>query len=317
MFREEYLYPDFVPDKLLHREREIQEIIDAAGPLVHDKKPRNVFVFGKAGIGKTAVCLNIIKSFEIESLYVNCFSYRREASLFSEILRQMGIPTGVRGIPKDELVVMFLEQAKDRKLFIVLDEIDALEDRDALYSLSRASNLIALVLISNNPMAMSKLDDRIQSSLQPRALEFRPYSVEQVFDILKNRADLVFRQYDETALKIAARLTFKHGSDIRYGLRLLLEAARRGGLEVEHIREEEKQPKRKLEGDYLKLFELIKNKEQISSGELLAAYQTAGGELAERTVRKYLDQLIVWGYLKAKERSLGRGRTRIFSIKQT
>ena len=75
MFREEYLYPDFVPEKMLHREKEIQEILGAVGPLVHGLKPRNIFVYGRAGVGKTATCLNIIRSFPVESLYTNCFSY--------------------------------------------------------------------------------------------------------------------------------------------------------------------------------------------------------------------------------------------------
>src|SRR5512135_3748684 len=75
---EEVLLPDYMPDELLHRERELQAIADAIKPLLGKRTPTNLFVHGSSGSGKTTCVKYLLKQLSEQSsgvvpVYVNCW----------------------------------------------------------------------------------------------------------------------------------------------------------------------------------------------------------------------------------------------------
>ena len=326
--REEYLDPEYLPEILPHRENEIEAVFEMLRPVAEGRKPVNVFIYGPAGIGKTAVAKFVLRKFEeegVRGVYINCWYFRTEGAIITEFLRQLNIPVPRKGRSVDELVREFMNNVEGEKIVVVLDEIDAVESEKVLYEMSRCGNL-GIVLISNDPYAFRKFDQRIISSLAPHSIEFRRYGVDEIYDILKERARIAGLEYEEEAMRVAARFTYMHGSDIRYGLLLLLRAGRLAEgegekLKIEHLKkvEVEENPKREMRKEELgeehkkiiRALELMGG--EASSGEVYRKYRKIGGLGAERTFRKYVSELIKLGMIKAEE-SVGRGRTRILKL---
>ncbi|MBR9680264.1 MAG: AAA family ATPase [Candidatus Altiarchaeota archaeon] len=323
--REEYLDPDFIPEVLPHREGEVGEVFESLKPILDNRRATNLFIHGSAGIGKTAVAKFIIRSFREEGargIYINCWYQRTEVAVLTEILRQLSYPVPRKGRSVDELVDEFAQNVVGEKLIIILDEVDALTDDSVLYVLSRANIPIGIVMISNEEYAMRHFDSRVKSSLAPSIVTFGRYSVDELFDILKERAKYSFKNFDETAVKVAARLAYKNNSDVRYGLNLLLKAGRIAGktnssLNINHVRSVEviqdpKKEKREteLEGEHKVVIEALRAlKNSASSVEVFAKYKEIGGKGAERTFRKYVKELIELQMIKDEDIP-GRGKRR-------
>lgn len=49
------LQATYVPDVLLHRDYQIEEIVDIVAPSLNKDKPSNIIIIGQTGTGKTAV----------------------------------------------------------------------------------------------------------------------------------------------------------------------------------------------------------------------------------------------------------------------
>lgn len=327
--REEYLDPEYVPEILPHREGEISEFFEMLKPILDGKRPTNVFVHGVAGIGKTAVSKFITRSFSNEGargIYINCWYHRTEVAVLAEALRQMSYPVPRKGRSVDELINDFFRNIEDEKLIVIMDEFDALTDEGALYVLSRSKLPIGVILISNDSYSMRKLDQRVRSSLSPIEIEFKRYTVEELMSILDERAHLAFKKYNPLAVKVAARLAYKNGSDVRYGLSLLLRAGRLAektgqDLDIVHVKSVDvvKSPKKeKREGDLkgehrivVKAIQELENK--ASSSEVFIRYKAIGGKGAERTFRKYVKELIELRVVDTEDLP-GRGKRRLLKL---
>ncbi|HDR53546.1 MAG TPA: AAA family ATPase [archaeon] len=322
---EEYLDPDYLPEVLPHREGEVSAVFEMVSPLVRGGRPSNLFIHGGPGIGKTAVAKLVLREIQTEGVvpvYINCWYHRTEVALLSEILRQMAVPFPRKGRGVDELIAEFVERVRQEKLLVVLDEVDLLETPEVLYELSRASATLGVILISNDPFATRKFDSRAVSSLALTPLEFKSYTVEELVDILQERVNLARLDAQELAIKVAARFAFKNRSDVRYGLSLLLKAGRaaeRTGdvLTAETVKhfdvgQSPKQEARQheIEADHQKILDTLKGlKGEAFSNDLFTSYLRGGGQIAERTFRKYVRQLIDWKFI-TEEEVAGRGRRR-------
>jgi len=327
--REEYLDPDYLPNILPHREGEMGEAFELLKPLTSGKRPTNIFLHGPAGIGKTAVARFLMREFEKENvtgIYINGWYQRTEVAVLAEALRQLSYPVPRKGRSIDELVEDFFRNIEGENVVFVLDEVDALSEHNVLYVLSRAKVPIGVIMISNDPYAMRHLDQRVKSSLSPIDIEFKKYSVDELADILDERVKLAFHEYDSTAIKVAARLAFKHGSDVRYGLSLLLRAGRLARkmdqeLGIEHVKsvdvkEDPKKEKRQgdLEGEHRVVVEAIKELgPDATSSAVFAKYREIGGKGAERTFRKYVKELIELQMVRAEDLP-GRGKRRLLKV---
>jgi len=236
--REEVLLPDYLPDELLHRNSELQVIAEAIKPLLRKREPDNLLVHGKSGTGKTSCVKFIIKQLSEHSpavlpVYVNCWENSTKAAVYNRILEAMQLPVPRRGLAADELFDKVLQYTKNysKPVLLVLDELDGLEEEGLLYIIARANErpgiLFGILGITNNHAFLSKLDPRTRGSLRFSELEFREYSDEQLFAILKERAGLGLSggSWDERLLKKIA-MSVDDGS-ARIAIERLWKAARK------------------------------------------------------------------------------------------
>ncbi|MEM1556879.1 MAG: orc1/cdc6 family replication initiation protein, partial [Candidatus Bathyarchaeia archaeon] len=294
IFRDrEVLRHDYVPDYLPHREEEILRLGEITAPTLKGSPCSNIFIYGKTGTGKTAVTRFVLKkiaqkSKEINSpvkvCFVNCRLAGTEYRVLAELCSSINEKVPFTGLAVGELFDRFKKALeKQGVIFLVtLDEIDALVKirGDALlYELTRinenlSKSKVSIIGISNDLKFKEFLDPRVLSTLSEEEMVFKPYTAEEIQDILMERAKIAF--YDgvlsEGALKLCAALAAAEHGDARRALDLLRVAGeiaeRRGDTKIteDHVREAQK----RIEHD--RVYESIRSLPTHSKIVLLSAF---------------------------------------------
>ncbi len=345
---EKYLYPEFVPERLPHRDSQIDSLAFAFNPVTTGGKPHNVFCCGGTGVGKTACVkfvLNELQEYSdrAKSLYLNCFEFDTRQAILARITNFLGHPVPRRGLGTDETYTKMLEVLRkiDFTPIIVLDEVDQLVNKldgpKLLYDLLRVIEYerarFGLAIISNDPALTSRLDPRIKSSLTEETIFFEKYAPVQLKDILKGRAQYAFlpNVLGDDVIPVAAAHAAKLGGDARIAIESLWKAGREAErenaekVELKHLKKAFesvtaisalKVLKHLGENEKL-LLKIIAEAEVISSGELYKKYsEKAKEKITERRQRDFLLSLEKQNLINAAPVSLGnRGRTRQFSLR--
>lgn len=255
----------FMPNEILHRDKEIHSISSIVAPALRSYQPSNVFIYGTVGTGKT-ICVKMVlnqlneaskkNNVSIKPIYINCKMKKvadTEYRLLAQLLSEMGIDVPDTGLPTDVLYRRFFTEIdeKEQTIIIVLDEIDALVRKigdDFLYNLTRINSdlkkaKLSFIGITNNLSFLNTLDARVKSSLGEEEIIFHPYNAVQLKDILKQRTEIAFSPNavgQEILSKCAALAAQEHG-DARRALDLIRvsgELAERYGstdIKEEHI----------------------------------------------------------------------------------
>ncbi len=236
----EILSPHYMPNKLLFREKQMQEIARYITPSLKGERGRNLFVYGKTGTGKTSCMKSVID--KINNLpiskarisYINCRIYNSRYRVLHKIVGDYLPLYAKRGygiVDIYERIINWIDE--DGKILVaVLDEIDVVKDLDDLiYTLTRAnsdikSGGITIVGISNKVSFKDELDPRSLSTLYENDLVFPPYNSNELAVILKERVDEGFRKgtIDQAAVNLAAALAAKESGDARLALKIISKA---------------------------------------------------------------------------------------------
>ena len=225
----EHLDYDYQPKITPHREQEQKYIASCIKPLFQNRNGKNIFIFGSPGIGKTVSTKHILKEIEettddILPLYINCWKHETTYQIVLEICNQLNY----KFIQNKKISELYKEIAKilnEKTSVIILDEIDKIQEHNAIYTLLEDIYKKTIILISNNKSWLINLDPRLRSRLSLDELEFKPYNLKETEDILKTRKDYAFvaNIFEENAFKEIVKKTFEL-KDIRTGLFLLKES---------------------------------------------------------------------------------------------
>ena len=128
----------FIPRRIIHRDGQLQAIRDNLKPLVEGEIPRNSFLSGPPGTGKTCMSQYVVDELKAYastlSAYVNCWSYPSRFKILYNILQSLGHNfLNRKGTPTDELIDILKNKVKTRPCVIILDEADQLEDEKILF----------------------------------------------------------------------------------------------------------------------------------------------------------------------------------------
>ncbi len=337
---ERALLPEYLPDALPHREREMKEIALALRPAASGGRPENVVVVGPPGTGKTACARFVLKqlgeySQRVLPIYINCWEISTRHGILNKIASSLGEFVPRRGIATDEITERLADVlSKEKKIpIVVLDEIDRLlasqygEDK-VLYDMARANEVFGVGLgvigITNSEEFLSRIDARIRSSLAQRQMKFERYAPQQLKDILHERAKLAFfpNTLDEEVVPLCAAHAAKMGGDARIALSCLWKAGRaaekEGAAKVggAHVRTAFAEPEEidisKFGEMEKKIIRILKEKGELGSGELYSALRT---KETDRTIRNYLTRLEKLGIIATREREGKKGKSRMIMLK--
>jgi len=230
------LSPHYLPEQLPFREGYITEIDRLLAPAQENKKPRNLFIYGKTGTGKTSVAKKILEHWERDAIYVqyiNCRIYNSRYRILQKLLKKFVPELEKTGFGLPFLYEKLMEILQENKqMIVVLDEIDMIKDLDELvYTLTRVNDEVTkggvtLMGISNKLSFKDALDPRSKSSLYETELVFPPYTSEQLQKILSQRAEEGFAEdtIETSAINLVAAITAQESGDARYALKLLVKA---------------------------------------------------------------------------------------------
>ncbi|MBI4438496.1 ORC1-type DNA replication protein [Candidatus Woesearchaeota archaeon] len=265
------------PQTIPHRDMEIEAIASILAPALKQEKPSNLFIYGKAGCGKTLCLRHISRELEanaarhnipLKVLYMNCKLKKvadTEYRVIAQLSRELGKAIPPTGLPTDEVYKIFEQAVEADKgiLLIVLDEVDQLVKKigdEILYSLTRineglSQSKISLVGISNDMVFLAALDPRVKSSLSEEEIIFPPYNAIQLQEILYQRARLAFSEgaIDHGVIEKCAAYAAREHGDARRCLELLrvageiAERANHQRITIDHIDEADE----KIERDRL------------------------------------------------------------------
>ncbi len=311
------LTADYLPNKLVHREGERQEIARNLRPLVDGGNPENMLLYGPPGTGKTAMARYVVEELKEEifaqSSYVNCFSQKSRFEIFYELLDQK-LTTPRDGTSTDKIVDMFEEKTRKEPTVIIVDEVDQVSEDEVLYELSRFQNT-GIIFIANDPKIFSHFEDRVRSRLSGmRRIKFSEYGGEELTDILRLRRKHGLRDSsieDEQLERIAAR----SGGDARVALNTLRYAAREAEREkLEEVTDEmvEEAVSQAYEDNRLdsmdrlnehqkEAYGIIEEEDEIQIGDLYDRYrESVDDPKSRRTMLRYLKKMVNYDILEKK-----------------
>ncbi len=306
----------FVPEKVLHREEQINELKNRLSPILKNRSVENIFLTGTSGSGKTAIAKHVLKShFKDNSAYINCWKHRTTHEVLTEILLSLQIPVHGRE-PTGDLAKTLEKLVQKKKVIVCLDEVDKLNDFDVLYLLAR--NGCGLVLVSTRCHSLSNLNYRIKNSLALTEIEFPPYGVDELYDIMKNRIEVAFRT---GALKneLVRMASLAAQGDARTALDIVRKAGKKAevqGLDEVSINEVRDaiddtsrfmtmHPMNRLNQHQKVIYEILEKKRKLPSGALYSEYSAVTPDpVVDRAYRKYMNKMVNLGLVKTE----GKGR---------
>ena len=245
----------YIPNELHHREKEMSLLLT----MFKDSyiKP-DEFLFstpqivGRSGIGKTSTILKFSKMLENEFIksgltlkvaYINLkLQGGNKYAVYRFLLEKIAPELPSQGLSAEEMLRYLLSYLTENKLYtlIILDEIEFLlrsnKDSGIIYDftrlnefdLSKHCNVIGVVFIARSTDFHDKIESSELSTLGRLPIEFKPYSIDEISDILLTRTSESFNPnvvgtdiIDEVSLITTSSQV---GGDVRYALDLLLYA---------------------------------------------------------------------------------------------
>ena len=246
---EDVLREDYQPESIQERDEEIDTYMAALQPVINGAQPRNLFLYGKAGVGKTAVTRYLLSHLErdvdayddveLTVVWLNCnnlsSSYQVAANLVNE-LRPPNKQISTTGYPRQTVFDMLYTELETvgGTVLIVLDEIDHIGDDDGiLYELPRArangylsSVKPGIIGISNDLSFHDSLSPKVKDTLCEEEVHFPPYTAGELRSILEQRAEnaLYDAAYESNVLSLCAALAAQDTGSARQALDLLYKA---------------------------------------------------------------------------------------------
>jgi cell division control protein 6 len=267
------LSPRYLPDELPHRETEIQQIVRvfSDAPEDPDRFPLSILqVIGAAGIGKTSTVLRSSKLLEelfaknrlkLKNVYINMkLQGGNKFAIYRFLLERIAPELPAQGLSAEEMLRYLLQYLRQNNEYalIVIDEIDYLvkssKDIGIIYDLTRLNEyeldkpcfVKGVIFIARGMEFYTKLDAAELSTLGRVPMEFHPYTVQQVSDILESRVAEAFNPKalgSDVIDKVSSITTSAEvNGDVRYALDLLLyagnlaESSGSGRVTLDHLR---------------------------------------------------------------------------------
>jgi len=267
---------DYIPTRILHRDKQQELVTQALLPLYKKSIPPNLLVYGKPGTGKTLVIKKVLtqiqnrvdkNSHQIKIATTNAKDQSNLYNVLVDLGRQLGLKskkttddklwlpsTGLSISEVFNRILYSIEKNKINTVFLI-DEIDHLAKlidktgKDILYSITRANlklknGSLSLIGISNDIRFKEQLDPRVISTLSEEELVFPAYVTNEIKEILEDRIPLAFEENSVSsgALNLCASMACREHGDARRAIKLLDVAAKTAELNQdvsitdEHVR---------------------------------------------------------------------------------
>ncbi len=327
---------DYVPDHLPNREEQMDKLFTLFRRVIESGVSQNVFLYGSVGTGKTATAKRFCMDYRewaenkgrrIDYVFINCRRRSNKQQAMWKIVSHFDSNFPDRGFSVGDMLEILQKHLKNKKthLFVVLDEVDTLVQRDGsdlIYLLSRFEDeaispegRLSLLLISQKNVLELLEQSALSTFKRGNRVKFPSYDRNELLDILSYRSKLALHpdSLGDGELKLLATTATSERGDARFGIELLERAALiaegkgKGDIDAENIRA----AKADIDPYFTeeKIHELNTNEKLIllSAVRLLRSSPfTTTGEVedcyamvCEEFVQKKLAHTQFWKYLKS------------------
>jgi len=300
-----YLQLEYIPEQILHREKQIKEMSYLFKQPLLKRPPENMLLYGRSGTGKTMSVLQMTKYLReecnrrriknIEVFYINCSKAKAPITIVRKLCQQVNLPYSSND--SEELMNSFLKKIDENNNFIIiiLDEIDKLKhdlDKDWIIrylvraregyqfgSSTITNSYIGLICIVNDTLFTEKLNvGTMESFGKTHIIRFPPYTEKQLYSILEARANKALTKgtINDKLIHDIAKYSKDLNAEARTAIQLMRESSiiaeqqRSKIIKKEHIIE----AKQKIESQNIwqEMRDLSKH-EKIAYLSLLIAYE--------------------------------------------
>jgi len=182
----EPLKNSYIPETILDRETESEALRQAL------KRTENIQIHGPRGTGKTLVVKKELENLDSNTCYISCQEQDTQYKVLKQLVNELTSENVGAGHHTSELQRLLKNQVDIVETTIVLDELDFLllnDGDDLLYFLSRIEADLGLVVVTANHRELrDQLEERTFSTLQPRRIGFEPFTGEEIYKVLADRA---------------------------------------------------------------------------------------------------------------------------------
>lgn len=236
--------------KLIGRETEYLRIQKFIEKHLKSQQGDSFYICGSPGTGKTATLSNITnyfmtdknrKKFKLKSIIkINGMSVNNPSSIYPMIYRQIFVDEqeSIKPIDaKNKLEAHFMNTSLKKMYVVIIDEMDGLlsnSKQQILYHLfgwtKRKNCKLILFGIANSIDLTDRFLPRLkQRNFEPELMIFKPYTKDQLFDILQYRLNKLCddewdKYFDAIALKLCTQKVAKMYGDVRKLLEIVRNA---------------------------------------------------------------------------------------------
>ena len=303
---EEPLTKDYLPEEVLFRENELRMLKELI------KLGANVFIYGPPGSGKTLLVKKALEGIsQTTTFYLDCSLYQTVNAILREILWDKLVFSR----SNYDLLKKLSEKARKTKFIACLDNAEELKELDAIEKLMAVG--LTVIVVAQKKEVYEALHPRARNMIT-EVLELKPYTQEQIFEILRKRAyqSLSSRSFSEELLE---RIAARSKGNASLAINVLRTCALRAELRGDRMISEELVntvinqldcPAR-LNDDERLLLEILSKNKRMKAGQLYELYYSLATQpKEERTFRKYMRRLCTLGLVRAR----GEKRGRIYEI---
>ena len=303
------LDPNFTPHgPIQFRENENKYIATCIKPLLERRNGKNLVIYGQPGIGKTLACMKVKEELEKETdevlaFYINLWKKNTPHKIILELCDQLDYKF-TQNKSSDELLQITKQKINQNSAVFIFDEADKAESIELLYQLTEDIYRKTIILITNDKNWIYKLDPRLKSRLMPENLEFKPYNLQEIKQIIKSRVQLAFHPstISEDSINEIANKSFQAG-DIRTSFFILRESALIAELEsrekisLAHTKKaieklaEFKRPT-ELDRDEEEILSIVNQNNEKTTAEIFDIYRTkTNSDKSKRTFLRKINNL--------------------------
>jgi len=319
----EALDENTLPSRLLGRDDELARLVGT----LRSPVPRNghAWLHGPAGCGRTCLARHAIEAAGLGAVHVNCRTVQTAFRVLDAAVDQLRLLPLEFSREREVRLRALRAGLRDRRVVFLLDDADALHERELEYLLHGLAELpnVSVLVTAAGTGSLDAFQSRNPSHFLPLVLEVRPLGAEAMAEALADRArvGIVEGAWSSDVMLAVARAAAGDG-------RLAVQALRRAAnfAEFQGLRKldervvattlaELRNLRRtgllgQLTQHHRVLFKVVCDRPGLSAGdvrreEAIAARVLNLSAIAERTIRKYLnDDLVRLGLLRVQRTGL-------------